>query len=62
MKHYYLTQGDEIEDGDKEKTNRGEWRPVKPEWVGKRKGAIVGWRYKVRREVKEAGGDCIEKT
>ena len=58
MKHYYLNQWDTIEAGDEQWTAWGTWEPIKPEWVGSRKGSIMGWRYKVRREVKEAGDDC----
>ena len=45
-----LTQRDIIQAGDEYRTNWGWWETIKPEYVGKRKGAVFGWYVKMRRK------------
>ena len=47
-----LTQRDIIKQGDEYRTNWGIWSLIEPEFIGKRKGAMLGWYVKMRREVK----------
>ena len=45
-----LTQRDIIREGDEYRTNWGTWWPIEPEYIGKRKGAKLGWYVKMRRK------------
>ena len=53
QKYKRLTQRDIIEAGDEYRTNWGTWWPIEPEYIGKRKGAVLGWYVKMRRNIKE---------
>lgn len=49
MKYQKLTQQDIIQESDEYKTNWGSWVQIESEFVGKRKGAVLGWYIKMRR-------------
>ena len=45
-----LTQRDIIRAGDLYRTTYGTWRPIEDEYIGKRKGSMLGWYVKMRRK------------
>ena len=45
-----LTQQDIIKAGDEYWANWGTWETIEPEYIGKRKGAVLGWYVKMRRK------------
>jgi len=49
MKYKYLTQRDIIRENDEYYTSYGTWQRIESEYVGKRKGAMLGWYIKMRR-------------
>lgn len=54
MKYKTLTQRDIIQNGDEYRTNWGSWAQIEPEFVGIRKGAILGWYVKMRRPLQRS--------
>lgn len=53
MKYKRLTQRDIIQERDEYRTNWGSWTTIEPEYVGKRKGVVLGWYVKMRRKPDE---------
>ena len=53
-KHKRLTQRDIIKEGDEYRTNWGTWQTIEPEYIGKRKGAVLGWYVKMWRKAQGA--------
>ena len=51
QKYKRLTQRDIIEAGDEYRTNWGTWWPIEREYIGKRKGAVLDWYVKMRRNI-----------
>jgi hypothetical protein len=49
MKYKKLTQQDIIQENDEYRTNWGSWTEIEPEYIGKRKGSVLGWYVKMRR-------------
>ena len=49
MKYRQLTQQDIIQEDDEYRTNWGSWVQIESEYVGIRKGAILGWYVRMRR-------------
>jgi len=52
MKYKKLTQQNIIQENDEYKTSWGSWTQIESEFVGKRKGAVLGWYIKMRRTYK----------
>ena len=50
MKYRRLTQRDIIQEEDEYFTNWGTWTVIEPEYIGKRKGSVLGWYIKMRRK------------
>ena len=53
QKYKRLTQRDIIQKNDQYRTTYGTWTVIEPEYIGKRKGAVLGWYVKMRRNIKE---------
>lgn len=59
IKYKRLTQQDIIQAGDEYKTTWGTWTKIEPTDVGVRKGSIMGYYVKMRRQLPDKNGGEI---